>query len=302
MSATASKNKPAPKSKSAPKSKRRGSAVRGRSARRGRSSSFGPLLIGGVVLIVAAMVVIFFVSETDDADVAGATPGKVDEITTVPPATLETVGIAAQPRNVTALPAGTPTVEEGGKPVVLYYGAEFCPFCAVQRWPATIALSRFGTFEGLEASASAPSPEILPNTPTVTYTGSTFTSDYITLSTVETATRTFNPLETPTDLQRELFDTYNVEAVTGSAGAIPFMMIGNRYAWAGSQYDPGVLAGKNFDEIVDGIRDPTTELSREVGSAANYLTAMICELTGGQPADVCSTPLIAQAQAALPGA
>jgi hypothetical protein len=256
-----------------------------------------------VVLIVAAMVVIFLVSGTDDADVAGASPGKVDEITTVPPATLEAVGIAAQPRNVTALPAGTPTVEEGGKPVVLYYGAEFCPFCAVQRWPVTIALSRFGTFEGLEASASAPPPEILPNTPTLTFSGSTFASDYITLSTVETATRTFDPLETPTDFQRRLFDTYNVQAVTGSdQQGIPFMMVGNLYAWAGSQYDHGVLAGKSFDEIVDGIRDPTTELSREVGSAANYLTAMICELTGGQPGDVCSTPLIAQAQAALPGA
>ncbi|NNC92068.1 MAG: DUF929 family protein [Acidimicrobiia bacterium] len=255
-----------------------------------------------MVVIVAAMVVIFLVSGTDDADVAGATPGKVDEITTVPAATLEAVGLAAQPLNVNPLPAGVPAVEEAGKPVVLYYGAEFCPFCAVQRWPATIALSRFGTFEGLEASASAPPPEILPNTPTVTYTGSTYTSDYITLSTVETATRTFDPLETPTDLQRQLFETYNVEAVTGSGGGIPFMMIGNLYAWAGSQYDPGVLAGKDFDEIVDGIRDPATELSREVGSAANYLTAMICELTGGQPADVCSTPLITQAQAALPGA
>jgi hypothetical protein len=62
------------------------------------------------------------------------------------------------------------------------------------------------------------------------------------------------------------------------------------------------LDGKSFDEIIDGIRDPATDLSREVGGAANYLTAMICELTGGQPADVCSSPLIAQAQAALPGA
>jgi thiol-disulfide isomerase/thioredoxin len=234
--------------------------------------------------------------------VAGATPGKVDELTSVPAATLEAVGIPTQPRNVNPLAAGTPVVEEGGKPVVLYYGAEYCPFCAVQRWPTTIALSRFGTFEGLEASASAPPPEVLPNTPTVTFHGSTFTSDYITLSSVETATRTFDPLETPTDLQRELFDTYNVEAVTGSGGGIPFMMIGNLYAWAGSQYDPSVLDGKSFDEIVDGILDPTTELSREVGGAANYLTAMICELTGGQPGDVCSAPLIAQAQAALPGA
>jgi hypothetical protein len=276
--------------------------VPGRSARRGRSSSFGPLLIGGVVLIVAAILVVFVVQGTEDADIAGASPGSVEKLTSLSPATLEAVGIPTQPRNVNALPAGTPIVEESGKPVVLYYGAEFCPFCAVQRWPATIALSRFGTFEGLEASASAPPPETLPNTPTVTYHGSTYTSDYITLSSVETATRTFNALETPTELQRELFDTYNVDTVTGGGGGIPFMMIGNLYAWAGSQYDPAVLDGKSFDEIVDGIADPATELSREVGGAANYLTAMICELTGGQPGDVCATPLIQQAQAALPGA
>lgn len=245
------------------------------------------------------MVVIFLVSGTDDADVAGASEGKVDELTSVPVATLEAVGIPAAPRNVNPLPAGTPVVEEAGKPVVLYFGSESCSFCAVQRWAATIALSRFGEFGGLEASASAPPL----STPTVTFHGSTYTSDYLTLSSVETATRTGAVLETPTDLQQDLFDTYNVAAVTGSdRRGIPFMMIGNRYAWAGSQYDPAVLDGKTFDEIVDDIRDPATELSREVGGAANYLTAMICELTGGQPADVCSTPLITQAQAALPGA
>jgi hypothetical protein len=165
-----------------------------------------------------------------------------------------------------------------------------------------IALSRFGTFTGLKSTTSAPAPETLPNTPTVTFHGSTFTSDYLVFSSVETQTRDFTPLGTPTHFQQQLFDTYNVDSVTGSSGAIPFVMAGNRYAWAGSQYDPGLLDGQNFDQIVTALQDPSTDISKGIGGAANYITAMICQLTDGQPADVCSSAVIQQAQAALPTA
>jgi hypothetical protein len=76
-------------------------------------------------------------------------------------------------------------------------------------------------------------------------------------------------------------------------------MVGNRYAWAGSQYDPGVLEGKTFDEIVAALQDPSTDVARAIGGTANFITAMICELTGGEPAEVCSSEVIAKAQAAL---
>ncbi|MCP4245939.1 MAG: hypothetical protein GY778_02715 [bacterium] len=97
-------------------------------------------------------------------------------------------------------------------------------------------------------------------------------------------------------------DTVENYSIISHGLGIPFMMIGNLYAWAGSQYEPAVLDGQNFDEIVDAVADPNTDIAREVGNAANYLTAMICQLTGGQPESVCSTPLIAQAQAVLSGA
>ncbi|GIU99270.1 MAG: hypothetical protein KatS3mg014_0886 [Actinomycetota bacterium] len=79
-------------------------------------------------------------------------------------------------------------------------------------------------------------------------------------------------------------------------------MIGNRYAWAGSQYDPGVLEGKTFDEIVAALQDPDTEIAKAIGGTANVITAMICELTEGQPADICGSEVIRRAQAALPTA
>jgi thiol-disulfide isomerase/thioredoxin len=271
------------------------------SARRRRSRRTSWAAIGAVLAVVAIFVVMSLTGRKDDTSRGKASPGSIEKLTSIPAATLEAVG-APRLTNVNALPAGTPPIEQDGKPVVLYYGAEYCPFCALERWPVVIALSRFGTFEGLSSTTSAPPPETLPNTPTVTFHGSTYTSDYVVFSAVETQTRDFTPLETPTPLQQRLFDTYNVERVTGSSGAIPFVMIGNRYAWAGAQYDAGVLEGKSFDEIVAALQDPSTEIAKQIDGTANVITAMICELTGGQPSQVCSSPVIAEAQAALPKA
>lgn len=268
-------------------------------APRRRSSRMPWLAVGGVVVVVGLLVVMFL-TKGDDTERGNAGTGSLDKLTSVPAATLEAVGVPAEPSNVNLLPSGTPAVEQDGKPVVLYVGAEYCPFCAVERWAMVVALSRFGTFTGLESTTSAPPPETLPNTPTVTFAGATYTSDVITFSSAETETRDFTPLQTLTDTQQQLVDTYNVKAVTGSNGGIPFAMIGNLYAWAGSQYDPAVLDGKDFDQIATALQDPTTEVAKQIGGAANYITAMICQLTGGQPSDVCSSAVIQQAQAALP--
>jgi thiol-disulfide isomerase/thioredoxin len=259
------------------------------------------VLIAGVVVFVGFLVVMFL-TRADDTGRGEASEGSIEKLTSVPVETLDAVGVPPQPSNVNLLPPGTAAVEEGGKPTVTYIGAEYCPFCAVERWPMVVALSQFGEFSGLDSTTSAPPPETLPNTPTVTFAGSTYTSDYITFSSAETQTRDFQPLEELTPTQQELFDTYNVVSVTGSDGAIPWVMMGNLYTWAGSQYDPSVLDGKDFDQIVTELQDPTTDVAKEIGGSANYITAMICQLTNGQPEDVCSRDVIQQAQAALPTA
>ncbi len=43
-----------------------------------------------------------------------------------------------------------------GKPEVLFVGAEFCPFCAAERWPLIVALSRFGHFSTAPQHAVGP--------------------------------------------------------------------------------------------------------------------------------------------------
>jgi hypothetical protein len=52
--------------------------------------------------------------------------------------------------------SATDAVAGGGKPEVLYIGAEYCPYCGTERWSMIVALSRFGTFRGLKEIRSSP--------------------------------------------------------------------------------------------------------------------------------------------------
>ena len=70
----------------------------------------------------------------------------------VPDSVLEQVGLlaggASGPTAPTSL-QGQPPLTDHGLPAVVYVGAEFCPYCAVQRWALLVAFSRFGTFSNL---------------------------------------------------------------------------------------------------------------------------------------------------------
>jgi hypothetical protein len=191
---------------------------------------------------------------------------------------------------------GTP-LTSGGKPEVLFLGGEYCPFCAAQRWAMVNALSRFGTFTGLTTTHSS-STDSYPNTPTLTFYGSTYTSKYITFTPVELYTNyrighssstsvNYQTLQTPTAAQTTLEQTYDPE------GSIPFMDLGNKYVQVGnlSPLSPSMLAGKTWAQVAAAMSDPTSSLGQaEIGNA-NYMTAGICKLTGNLPASAC-TPTI----------
>ena len=188
-----------------------------------------------------------------------------------------------------------PALTADGKPLVLYVGAEYCPFCASQRWALTIALSRFGTFSGLTASHSA-SDDVFPNTPTVSFHGSTYTSDLLAFQGVELATNErsggrYTPLDTLTAEQQQLLATYDAPPFTQSAGAVPFVDFGNRFLQTGSSYSPQLLAGMSVDDVAAALtNEPNGEVAQAIFGAANAFTAILCGLTGGAPADVCTSP------------
>ena len=51
--------------------------------------------------------------------------------------------------------ASVTPLTNSGKIVIVYVGAEYCPYCAAERWAIVTALETFGTFSGLQPIASA---------------------------------------------------------------------------------------------------------------------------------------------------
>lgn len=221
----------------------------------------------------------------------------VTTLTSVPPAVLDQVGAGSAellPKPVT----GQQVLTEGGKPLVLYVGAEYCPFCAAQRWPVVVALSRFGTFTGLTITASA-SDDVYPDTPTVSFHGSTYTSDVLTFQGVETSSRTrkggsYTPLDQLTAQQAQLVQKFNAPPYVDakSAGSIPFIDFANQAIAGGASFSPQLLDGMTAEQVAAALDDPGSDIAKAVGGNANAITAVLCKLTGGKPANVCTTPAV----------
>jgi hypothetical protein len=184
-------------------------------------------------------------------------------------------------------------VTTDGKPGVLYVGAEYCPFCAAERWPFVVAMTRFGQFANLQATASGAAPEAYPNTATVSFHGATYTSQYLGFTGVETQTNTNQPLDTLTGDNKTIFETYN------PGGSIPFIDYGGKATANGASVDPSILTGKTQAQIADDIANPSSTISKAVLGSANVITAQLCQLTNNQPAQVCTSSGVTAAAAAL---
>lgn len=230
-------------------------------------------------------------------------------------ASLESVskaGVAATGAPLLSNPAVTTSKlwTVAGKPVVLYLGADYCPYCAAERWAMITAFSRFGTFSNLHLMTSSAS-DVAASTPTFTFYNSRYKSPYIDLQTVELSTNkidssgNYPTLQTPTALQSSTLQKYDAPPYVAaqSAGSIPFVDIANRYIQIGAAYNPALLDGQSWTQIAhEAVTAAKTGQTSGVGAqivrAANVLTAAICKTDGGKPANVCTAKGVL---AALPG-
>ena len=266
------------------------------------------LIAGGAVVAVVAIVVVFVVikannngssaSSSSSGYPTGAALSRVVTLTTsVPESALREVGagtVASKPQRITGS-----ELRLDGKPEMLYMGAEYCPYCAAERWSMIVALSHFGTFSGLQGMRSS-SSDVYANTPTFTFVNSKYTSDHLKFTTVEMQDRNQNPLQTPTAEQQALLKKYDAPPYVSSAdsGAIPFVDMGNRYQIVGASYDPTVLSGLSWDQIATDLHNPSTPVAKGVLGAANFITAALCKLTNDKPAAAC-TPAVKKLQGQL---
>jgi hypothetical protein len=262
------------------------------------------LWTGGSILGVVVIVLAFVVFKTTQSPAATAGTNSatgtalpasvVKDITTVPPSTLTSVGTGtADAKSITTV-ASAKTLTSGGKPQVLYIGAEYCPYCATERWAVAVALSRFGTFSGLHGIHSS-SSDVYPSTPTLTFYKSTYTSKYLTFTPVETQTeKEGTALQKPTAAQNALLAKYDSPPYVASAdtGAIPFIDFGGKYFVHGAQYNPQILSGQSWAQVAAALKDPSSAIAKGADGAANMITAAICKTTNNQPSSVCTSPVI----------
>jgi hypothetical protein len=230
-----------------------------------------------VALVIGAAVVLILArgggSDTDATAAPGSVPASSQR-----PADAASVALG----QVRSAP-GAPLLH--GRPVVFFMGAQWCPFCAAERWALVEATSRFGRWSGLGELLSRSGQDFFPSLPTYDLSRATYTSDYISLRHKEVAKVNGDPLQKLGAFEKGLVDEDD------KLGSIPFLLAagqGGRYT-VDLAYSPGLLEGQTFASLRRGVAaaapDPAVEA---IGGQADAITALICKLDGRRPASVCA--------------
>jgi hypothetical protein len=258
-----------------------------------------------VLVIVAAFIVIKLTSGSPSSSGGGSSTGTLlpasvsSQVTGVPAATLNRVGKGAVPAFTQGQPALTAgsgaALTSGGKPEMLYIGAEFCPYCAATRWSMAVALSRFGTLTPLRGIHSS-STDTDPNTATLTFYKTGYNSKYLAFTPVEVQKVDRSPLQNPTSAQNAVWAKYEPDP---NSRGYPFIAFSNKAVLKGPIFDAAVLQGKTWGQIAASLKNPASPIAQSVNGAANYITGAICRMTNNQPSDVCSSPAVTAVQSGL---
>jgi hypothetical protein len=266
-------------------------------------------VIGLVVVIVVALVVIKVTGGSSNNASQDVAPQRtaieapvLTALTSVPETVEATVGVPSGLNKPTIF-TGQPALTLDGKPGAIFIGGEFCPYCAAERWAIAIAFSKFGTFSGLKETESSPW-DTFPDTATLSFYQSTYTSNYVTLQAVENIGNDTTGLGTrkqlaPLDNQQQTLWTKYENMAGNQAGSVPFLDIGNKVFVLSPTYNPQILQGLNQSAIAAKLSNPQDPVTQAIVGTANYLMAAICNVTGGQPGDVCSASSTQTAAKAL---
>lgn len=277
----------------------RASARRAVQQRRQRNLYMAAAAAGVVIVVIIVIVAINLAGgPSSKAKKGGAVVGTFplpaslfSQVTGVPAKDL-ILAAEAEPADTAPpdkLPAKTPPTTAGGKPEILYIGAEFCPYCAAERWSLVMALSKFGTFGNVTGTTSS-ATDVNASTPTFSFYGSTYTSPYLSFVPVELESNTKATLQNPTNAENAIWEKWDAPPyVSASAeGSIPFVYMDGKYLLTGNQYDAGQIAGWQMQTAVNYMTAGNNTTSKDAEAAAGYLVSDLCTLTHNEPAAVCN--------------
>lgn len=274
--------------------RRTGTPVTSGPPRRFAPSTVAFASIAVVVLVVVALVLVKVTGGSGTGGTGGAdviAPASlVHQVTNVPDSVFQAVGVPSSIQTP-GVDKNQPPLTANGKPEALYIGAEFCPYCAAERWAIITAFSRFGTFSGLKETNSS-AYDVYPQTATFSFYGATYTSNLIHFTMIEHETNDTNGagsrkvLMPLTSAQSNLWSKY--AAHFGVQTGYPFINFNNHIFILGPAYSPQLLSGLDQSAIAAKLTNPSDPITQAVIGEANYLSAAICSMTGQQPTAVCS--------------
>ncbi len=151
---------------------------------------------------------------------------------------------------------------EGGKPVLYFYGATWCPYCSASSWAIWKALIEFGTTSGNSTSHSSLT-DVYAGTPEMVLATTQLSSTHIAFEVSE--------YDGPTDGDTPATSSCREQAylTAYSAGSIPFLVIGGQYVHGGSTLvDPSGLSAYTYSNDSSGQHIVEQAVRNETNSAA----------------------------------
>lgn len=242
-------------------------------------------------------------------------PDVLRTLASEPMSTFDSVGVTAPNTGLTppTLVTGQSPMYSQEKPEVLFVGSEYCPFCAAERWPLVLALSRFGTF-GLLNDMESSTNSVFPGLQSFSFFDASYTSPYVTFTGIELYSDVaadngvFTKISTLTPGQQALVARYQSSSQTGTgsgdppgAGTYPFVDIDNVMVSTTSGFSPAAILHLPRSTIVSDLKDGVTSDAKAIVASANFLAAGICLATHQNPASVCTSKGVRTAALALGG-
>lgn len=161
---------------------------------------------------------------------------------------------------------------QNGKVVVLFIGAEACPYCAAESWSIVSALAQFGAWNGLSRVVSN-STDSIPDVPGYSFANSSLISSQVVFEEVETTTTSWDQrLQSMNSTEISVFNEYDQQ------GSIPFLLVGGMYLHVGAAVSPQQISNMNWDKaynLSESQGNFHNQIESELGNISRVINYMI---------------------------
>jgi hypothetical protein len=165
--------------------------------------------------------------------------------------------------------AGVSPWQDGGKPILYFYGASWCPYCSASSWTLYKALSEFGTVTGASAALHFSSlSDVYAGTPEIIIADLGYSSSTISLLVSEDTSGVDGNFPATSGC-------YEAAYVTSyGGGSIPFVVLNGQYIHAGSSLiNPANLETWNYaNSNGGGAGTVLSQVQSENGSAWSVIS------------------------------